>query len=90
MEAAKKNLDGAGIIGVGTLKATKWIVANGNPSGWSTSGRPALRQAQQRQRRRRIHARAGTFVSEPLNTSFAFHFNNPLQTVEAFARELLK
>ncbi|MBK8045054.1 MAG: hypothetical protein IPK21_21855 [Haliscomenobacter sp.] len=58
MEAAKKILDGAGIIGVGT-KATKWIVTNGNPSGWSISAGQLRRQAQQRQRRRRIHARAG-------------------------------
>ncbi|MBK8042892.1 MAG: hypothetical protein IPK21_09630 [Haliscomenobacter sp.] len=91
MEAAKKILDGAGIIGVGTLKATKWIVTNGNPLGVVN-----IRQASFEGKLNSVNGGGvsmrvqGTFAGEPLNTSFAFHFNNPLQTVEAFARELLK
>jgi hypothetical protein len=90
LEAAKKIVEGTGALTTGSLKATKWIVENGNPLGvvniTSASFSGNLSQVNGGLVQLTIK---GTFSGEPLNTSFSFNFNDAQKTVEAFARSLV-
>ncbi len=89
MEAAKGILEGGKIIGVGTLQASKWIVENGplgvvNITEASFEGK--LSAADGGSVTLKIK---GTFSGNPLNETFTFNFNNPLDEVVKFAESLL-
>lgn len=91
MEAAKQILEGAKIVSVGSFQAGKWIVENGSPAGVInityaefdgnlsavTGGQVSLKVK-------------GIFAGNPLDTSFTFDFNNPIETINAFADSLVK
>lgn len=90
MEASIYIMEGGSIVGVGTLKATKWIVENANPLGvvnvTFASFEGGLNGVSGGNVKLRLK---GTFAGSPFDSKFDFNFNNPLQSAKNVANTLL-
>lgn len=91
LNAARKTVEGTGAITGGSLKATRWIVSNGNPMGVLDINEAFFEGNLSQMNSGNVTMRVkGTFAGDPINTSFSFAFNNAQATVEAFARSLVQ
>lgn len=91
LAGARAIVNGTGTITGGSLKATRWIVTNGNPMGVLDIKEAFFEGNLSQQHSGNVSMRVkGTFAGERLETSFSFSFSDPKTTVEAFARSLMK
>jgi hypothetical protein len=90
MEAAKYILEGAKIVGVGTLQASNWIVQNG-PMGVVKINFAQFEGTLNSVNGGKVSLHVkGTFADSPLDTKFSFNFDDPLSSAKVLADQLLK
>lgn len=90
LQAAKLVVQGAGILTVGTLKGTKYIVEKGG-AGVVTVNYAYFESKLDVADGGIVVLRVkGTYAGDPMDKSFSINLPSPQATVEAFARELLK
>lgn len=91
LTTARKTVEGTGAITGGSLKATRWIVSNGNPMGVLDITEAFFEGNLSLMNGGNVTMRVkGRFAGDPINTSFSFSFYNAQTTVEAFARSLVQ
>jgi hypothetical protein len=89
MVAGKGILEGAKIVGVGTLGAAKWIVENGPTSVVNiTYAHFEAKLSAAHGAAILVHMK-GTFAGKPMDERFTINFKDPLKSTKDFAQSLL-
>lgn len=90
LQAAKAVVEGTGAVTTGSLKATKYIVQKGS-TGVVTITYAYFESKLNAAEGGMVSMKVkGTYAGDPIDTAFTINLASPKETVEAWAREMLK